>query len=636
MGKTTTEEVQITVNEVNQPPLCEITDPIDGSSGLLGTNVTFRGSVSDADHPLGDLDIRWVSDKDGVLGNSIADSSGEVLLSTASLSSNSHVITLQVTDPEGGQCTGNVLYSVGSPPSITLYEPGAGTVHNLGASIYFEAVVQDGEDPASLLQVDWISDVDGTFYTDMASSSGLSVLNHSQLSAGNHTVTVQVTDTDGLYDTAITNIRVNTPPTAPQVIFTPSNPGTTDNILAQASGSTDIDGDTVNYAYDWRINGVSSGQTTAQLPSNLTNKGETWTLRVTPNDGYISGTFTDSTITITNTPPIISSVVVTPTAASTQDTLTCSQSSSDPDGDILTELFAWRINGNLASSSSNVLTGPFITGDNIVCEVTVADGTDTSTLTSQPVVISNGVPVITDISLTPTQLYTNDVLTASVQASDPDSDPLSYTFEWSVDDGTGPTVVQSNGSSNATDSLDGLSYFDKNDSITVTVTVQDGSASTTLQSSSITVLNTPPTVFNALIDPINPIAGLDDLDCQVQSSDADGDTVTLSYEWTLNGGTTNFTSSTIPATDIADGDVWVCTITCDDGEDTGNPISATTTVGSNAGDAVGGNLCAGAGESGNSLYNLTGCLGDVAISSGESSNANYTLQSGTHYIYTPE
>ena len=99
-------------------------------------------------------------------------------------------------------------------------------------------------------------------------------------------------------------------------------------------------------------------------------------VRVTPNDGYTDGTFTDANITIANTPPIISSVTISPSNANTQDTLTCAQSSTDPDGDALSESFAWRINGNLSSSSNNTLTGPFVTGDSIVCEATVADGTD--------------------------------------------------------------------------------------------------------------------------------------------------------------------------------------------------------------------------------------------------------------------
>lgn len=636
MGKTTTEEVQIRVNEVNQPPLCEITEPSDGDSGLLGTSVSFKGTVSDADHALSDLTIEWVSDKDGLLGTSIADNIGLVNLTTSSLTSNSHAITLRVTDPEGDVCTSNVLYSVGSPPSVTLYEPGTGTVHNLNQSVYFEAVVQDGEDPPNLLQVEWESDIDGVFATDFANSSGFSALNYSQLSAGNHNITVRVTDTDSLYDTALTSIRINTAPTPPQILFTPTNPGTNDNISALATGSTDADGDPINYLYDWRLNGVSMGQSTALLPSSVTTKNDLWTLRVTPNDGYINGQYTEETILIGNTAPFISSVSISPTNASTQDTLTCTQSSMDADGDSISESFAWTINGNLASSNSNTLSGPFVTGDSIVCTATVADGTDATTLASPPLTISNGVPTITDLTLSPMAPATNDLLEATVQATDPDGDSLTYQWNWSVDDGTGSVIVQSNATSSASDTLDGLTHFERGDSIFVSVVVDDGSSNATMQSSTVIVVNTPPTVFNALIEPVSPVAGLDDLVCTVQTSDADQDTVSLQYSWTLNGSTTNYTSSMVPSTDIADEDLWTCTVTCDDGIDIGNSITATTSVGANAGEAVGGNLCGGAGSSSNSQHSLIGCLGDVVISSGESTNANYTLQAGTHYIYTPE
>ena len=206
---------------------------------------------------------------------------------------------MQVEDPEGGVCTSNVLYSVGSPPTVTLYEPGSGTVHNLSSSIYFEAVVQDSEDPASLLQVEWISDIDGVFYSDVATSSGLSALNYSQLSVGNHNITVKVTDTDGLYDTAITNIRLNT--LLHHSPIHPYLPGTR-NILAQVSGSlmwtaTPLPSSTIGYST------VSIGQTTAQLPSSATVKVKRDT-RVTPNDGYTDGQFTDVSFTIGTQRPL--------------------------------------------------------------------------------------------------------------------------------------------------------------------------------------------------------------------------------------------------------------------------------------------------------------------------------------------
>ena len=186
--------------------------------------------------------------------------------------------------------------------------------------------------------------------------------------------------------------------------------------------------------------------------------------------------------------------------------------------------------------------------------------------------------MITDLTLNPTLLYTNDLLTATVQATDPDRDSLTYTWEWNVDNGSGSTIVQTTSTTLTTDSLDGLLHFDKDDSVDVVVTVSDGLNSVTQQSSSVTVLNTAPTVFNALIAPVNPVAGLDDLDCQTQVSDADGDVVTLFYSWTLNGVGTNYASAIIPSGDIADGEVPSCTVTYDDGLVAGNSITVTTTV----------------------------------------------------------
>ena len=45
----------------------------------------------------------------------------------------------------------------------------------------------------------------------------------------------------------------NHPPTAPTVALTPDPTDTTDDLVALASGSTDVDGDPVTYIYSWRV-----------------------------------------------------------------------------------------------------------------------------------------------------------------------------------------------------------------------------------------------------------------------------------------------------------------------------------------------------------------------------------------------
>ena len=47
------------------------------------------------------------------------------------------------------------------------------------------------------------------------------------------------------------------------------------------------------------------------------------------------------------------------------------------------------------------------------------------------------------MTISPSILYTDTIATATVAANDPDGDPLSYTFDWYVDDGNGAQLVQS-------------------------------------------------------------------------------------------------------------------------------------------------------------------------------------------------
>ena len=187
-----------------------------------------------------------------------------------------------------------------------------------------------------------------------------------------------------------------------------------------------------------------------------------------------------------------------------------------------------------------------------------------------------------------------------------------------------------------TSSLDGTLYFDRDDDVYVDFTASDTSTSTTLTSTTTTILNTAPSVFNALITPIDPVAGLDDLECVVQSSDSDGDSVNLQYAWTLNGAPTTYATSTIPANDIADGETWECTVTCDDGTSVGNSVSAITTIGANNADAVGFEFCAAGDALSNGSHTMQTCTASQSVTSSELNNATYTLQLGSHYVYSPE
>ena len=80
--------------------------------------------------------------------------------------------------------------------------------------------------------------------------------------------------------------------------------------------------------------------------------------------------------------------------------------------------------------------------------------------------------------------------------------------------------------------------------------MSDGTTTVSQSSSVMIVQNTVPSAFNVLITPSSPMAGIDDLECIAQGSDADGDTVSFSYVWEVDGNSTSYTSSVISAADI--------------------------------------------------------------------------------------
>ena len=124
-GKDGSASVIIDVQEPNEAPSCAITAPEDGAFGQQGEDVLLQGEVDD-DGELSDLSVDWSSDRDGELGSSIPTSGGEVTLSWSELSVATHVITLWVEDERGESCTDSIVYSVGSPPSISVSSPVSG------------------------------------------------------------------------------------------------------------------------------------------------------------------------------------------------------------------------------------------------------------------------------------------------------------------------------------------------------------------------------------------------------------------------------------------------------------------------------------------------------------------------------
>ena len=144
-----------------------------------------------------------------------------------------------------------------------------------------------------------------------------------------------------------------------------------------------------------------------------------------------------------NHSPIISSVLANPPSIETGKQSTISCQASDSDNDPLT--FIWSANVGIISGSGSTVqwTAPANTGTfTIQCEV--SDGKSGSNAKSVNVIVKdsppppppaiNHSPAISSVLANPPSIETGKQSTISCQASDPDNDPLTYS--WSANAGT--------------------------------------------------------------------------------------------------------------------------------------------------------------------------------------------------------
>ena len=193
--------------------------------------------------------------------------------------------------------------------------------------------------------------------------------------------------------------------------------------------------------------------------------------------GDKDGTDKDTGPTIQNTAPTVSGVVISPTTAYTNDTLTASASVEDADGDSLTVSYDWYVDGTLAQSGAiATLSGAtaFDKDEAVEVTLTVDDGTDSASASSSALTISNTAPTAPVVSIDPEepQAGADDLICLiDTSSSDDDADSISYSIEWDVD---GTTWTGSTYTTYETDdTIDGADT-DAEEEWTCTVTPNDG------------------------------------------------------------------------------------------------------------------------------------------------------------------
>ncbi|HEX9886838.1 MAG TPA: PKD domain-containing protein [Longimicrobiales bacterium] len=200
-GATDADDVKITVEEPqNQAPVAAITSPADGSTHTYGEAVHFSGTGADAeDGVLTGTSLVWTSDLDGHLGTGTS-------FSRADLTLGRHRVTLTATDSQGATDTDDVKITVEEPqnqaPVAAITSPADGSTHTYGDAVHFSGTGADAEDGVLTgTSLVWTSDLDGHLGTGTSFS-------RSDLSVGEHEVTLTVTDSQGATGTDEVTITV--------------------------------------------------------------------------------------------------------------------------------------------------------------------------------------------------------------------------------------------------------------------------------------------------------------------------------------------------------------------------------------------------------------------------------------------
>ena len=360
--------------------------------------------------------------------------------------------------------------------------------------------------------------------------------------------------------------------------ISPDKP-TADQALSLLHTAEDPDGDSTTITgIRWFVDGskVDTLDDESQVPVIATRAGDIWHAQLLISDGELnSDWFTTDSIVIngTNTAPVVDSVTISPTSPTTTDDLDADWAFSDAESDSITNWqLRWKIDDVISQNHDGkeiISSEQTSKGQSWKVGIKAFDGTDWSQeVWSSAVVIGNTPPVLNTLSLKPDIAQISDSIDYDYTFTDVDNDAIIQTEEtWYVDN----TVVDNIASLPAD--------FKLSDIIKLELRINDGSAWSTTVSAQITLQNTLPLVniSSTVVEPDS----LSNLNISIETSDADGHSVTTTIVWTKNGylvaGLND--SLSVPAALLAPGAIWIATATPDDGIGQGVAASRSFTIG---------------------------------------------------------
>jgi gliding motility-associated-like protein len=442
-GATGADDVKVTVNAANVPPLANAGADITITLPTDFTDIT--GSGSDTDGTIATYAWNQIS---GPSTATLANENTNVLTATNLSTAGTYIFKLTVTDDDGDTGTDDVKVIVNAPanqaPTASAGADKTITLPTNTANFTGSATDPDG----TIVSYTWTQTAGPAITLTNTSSPTLTVGDITV--DGTYTFTITVVDNMGSSDFDDVNLIVN-----PAIIKLPptANAGSNQSITLPQStinltgSGSDPDGSITTYQWTL-VSGPSATMANADTPtlslSNLVEGNYTFRLSVTDNDGLSASAQVLVTVlpAAVNQPPTSNAgtdVVLTLPV----DNTTLFGSGSDPDGTVIT--YDWvQLSGPNTSTITNSTTAtPAVSGliqGVYVIQLTVSDdkgasATDNVTITVNALA-ANQAPIAnagTDKKIT---LPTN-ILTLKGTGSDADGTITSYTWVKV----SGPTVT---------------------------------------------------------------------------------------------------------------------------------------------------------------------------------------------------
>lgn len=436
---------------IQDPPSVTIQEPSDGSTFYTGQDITFKALVVSNDGTaFADMTHQWVSGEQTICLSETVPDDGYPVCAWAFDDVGEHTVSITITDPSLNAAVSTISVNIvdNGPPTITIIAPDEGALFAVDDLIVFEALVDDAEESA-----------DNLFVTVEASGMSAEVVSGNATSAGqysgagyadagDHLVTMTVTDSYGktAQDTVTIEVFEHGPPWVDAVSILPVPALTVNDLTVDVQGWSDLEGSKPRSRYQWFISDETGklvedlSESTGTYPAGKTTKGDLVQVQVTPYNDYGDGVVVSSaTIEIQNAAPSTPLVYVEPASPQPSDNLYCvAGDSEDADGDFVTYSYAWYRNGKLTAITSNVVEATYTAnGETWECYATPSDGEDDGSAGSDYVTVSDTVSPDAPVIDTP-MAYRN---TASV------------TLTGTCESGCLMTMYCDDGSSSWTDTL---------------------------------------------------------------------------------------------------------------------------------------------------------------------------------------